>query len=116
MQKLYLPDFSLNRSDFNGVDRANTTETTPAGSCHSPWVVQHGGGEVLTGLGQVAHGQAERGQKAALEQTQGRAVTSCGKVTAYRLPLLGRGSEGPLPPRAHTTVSSGDGSCGSQAS
>lgn len=37
----------------------------------SPGVVQHHSGEVLAGLGQIGHGEAERGEKATLKQADG---------------------------------------------
>lgn len=40
-------------------------------SLHSPGVVEHHGGQVLTGLGQIRHREAERGEEAALRRRSG---------------------------------------------
>lgn len=55
---------------------------------HLPRVVQHDRGQVLTGLGEVSHGQAEGGQKATLRADTGQSGYLSGEERASALDSL----------------------------
>lgn len=61
-------------SYFDHVTTAASAQDTSVRNIrkHSPGIIQHNGGQVLTGLGEVGHGQAEGGQKATLRVDTGQ--------------------------------------------